>query len=152
MQLTRYSDYSLRVLIYLAVDPDRLATIDEIARSYGVSRAHLMKVVHQLGLRGYVETVRGRGGGLRLARPPEKIRVGEVVRATEENLALVECMDSGASECVIESACGLRPVLREALGAFLAVLDGYTLADLVARRRRPLVALLQSAPGEGARA
>ena len=143
MQLTRYSDYSLRVLIYLAVDPDRLATIDQIARSYGVSRAHLMKVVHQLGLRGYVETVRGRGGGLRLARPPEKIRIGEVVRATEENLALVECMDPVTSECVIEPACGLRSVLCEALAAFLAVLDRYTLADLVARRRRPLVALLQ---------
>jgi Rrf2 family nitric oxide-sensitive transcriptional repressor len=151
MQLTRYSDYSLRVLIYLAVDRDRLATIDEIARSYGVSKAHLMKVVHQLGIRGYVETVRGRRGGLRLARPAEEIGIGEVVRATE-NLALVECMDSGTSDCVIESACGLRPVLREALAAFLAVLDGYTLADLVARRRRPLFALLQAdSVAEGAR-
>lgn len=146
MQLTRYSDYSLRVLIYLAVDPDRLATIDEIARSYGISRAHLMKVVHQLGLRGFIETVRGRGGGLRLARPADEIGVGEVVRATEENLALVECMDSraSASECAIESACGLRPVLREALAAFLGVLDRHTLADLVARRRKPLTALLQA--------
>jgi Rrf2 family nitric oxide-sensitive transcriptional repressor len=145
MQLTRYTDYSLRVLIYLAADPDHLATIDEIARRYGISRAHLMKVVHQLGLRGYVETVRGRGGGLRLARAPERIGVGEVVRATEENLALVECLDAapGGSECVIESACGLRPVLREALAAFLRVLDGYTLADLVTRRRAPLLALLQ---------
>lgn len=143
MQLTRYSDYSLRVLIYLALAPERLATIEGIARSYGVSEGHLKKVVHQLGLRGYVETVRGRGGGLRLARPADEIRIGEVVRATEENLALVECMDPATSDCVIESACGLRPVLREALAAFLAVLDGYTLADLVARRRRPLVALLE---------
>jgi Rrf2 family transcriptional regulator, nitric oxide-sensitive transcriptional repressor len=151
VQLTRYSDYSLRVLIYLAVEPERLATIDEIARSYGVSRAHLMKVVHQLGLRGYVETVRGRGGGLRLARSPAEIRIGEVVRATEENLSLVECMDPRGSECAIESACGLQPVLREALAAFLAVLDGTTLADLVARRRRPLVALLQVSRRAGTR-
>lgn len=152
MQLTRYSDYSLRVLIYLAVDPDRRATIDEIARSYGVSRAHLMKVVHQLGLRGYVETVRGRGGGLRLARPAGEIGIGEVVRATEGNLALVECMDSDASECAIEPACGLRSALREALAAFLSVLDGYTLADLVARRRKPLLALLQTPSPERMRA
>ncbi len=144
MQLTRYSDYSLRVLIYLAVDPNRLVTIEEIARSYGVSKAHLMKVVHQLGLRGYVETVRGRGGGLRLARRPEEIRVGDVVRSTEENMALVECFEPGSSQCVIEPVCGLRSVLHEALGAFLAVLDRHTLADLVARRRKPLARLLEA--------
>jgi Rrf2 family nitric oxide-sensitive transcriptional repressor len=152
VQLTRYSDYSLRVLIYLAVEPGRRATIDEIARRYGISRAHLRKVVHQLALRGYVETSRGRGGGLRLARAPEKIGLGEVVRATEENLALVECMSSVASECIIESACGLRPVLREALGAFLAALDEYTVADLVARRRQPLAALLHAPSPERMRA
>lgn len=142
MQLTRYSDYSLRVLIYLAVDPERRATIDEIARAYGISKTHLMKVVHQLGLRGFVETLRGRGGGLQLARPPEEISVGAVVRASEENLALVECFDRETSACAIERACGLRPVFDEALAAFLAVLDGYTLADLVARRRKPLLELL----------
>jgi Rrf2 family nitric oxide-sensitive transcriptional repressor len=144
LQLTRYSDYSLRVLIYLALAPGRLATIEEIARSYGVSKAHLMKVVHQLGLRGWVETVRGRGGGLRLALDPEAIRVGEVVRATEGSLALVECFDAASARCVIEPACGLRPVLHEALAAFLAVLDRYTLADLVARRRKPLARLLEA--------
>jgi Rrf2 family nitric oxide-sensitive transcriptional repressor len=144
VQLTRYSDYSLRVLIYLAVEPNRLVTIEEIARSYGISKAHLMKVVHQLGLRGDVETVRGRGGGLRLARRPEEIRVGDVVRSTEENMALVECFEPGSSQCVIEPACGLRSVLREALAAFLAVLDRYTLADLVARRRKPLARLLEA--------
>ncbi len=142
MQLTRYSDYALRVLIYLAVEPERRATIDEIARSYGISKTHLMKVVHQLGLRGFVETLRGRGGGLRLARAPHEISVGEVVRATEENLALTECFDAATSACVIESACGLRGVLDEALGAFLDVLDRYTLADLVARRRKPLLEIL----------
>jgi Rrf2 family nitric oxide-sensitive transcriptional repressor len=144
VQLTRYSDYSLRVLIYLALAPGRLVTIEEIARSYGVSKAHLMKVVHQLGLRGHVETVRGRGGGLRLARRAEEIRVGDVVRSTEENLNLVECFDPASSRCAIEAACGLRSVMREALAAFLAVLDGYTLADLVAGRRKPLARLLEA--------
>jgi Rrf2 family nitric oxide-sensitive transcriptional repressor len=144
VQLTRYSDYSLRVLIYLALDPERLVTIEDIARSYDISKAHLMKVVHQLGLRGYVETVRGRGGGLRLARRAEEIRVGEVVRSTEENMDLVECFDAASSQCAIETACGLRSVLHEALAAFLAVLDRYTIADLVARRRKPLARLLEA--------
>jgi len=138
VQLTRYSDYSLRVLIYLALAPNRLVTIEDIARSYGISKAHLMKVVHQLGLAGYVETVRGRGGGLRLARPAEEIRVGEVVRSTEESMALAECFEAGTGQCAIEPVCGLRSVLHEALAAFLAVLDRYTIEDLVARRRKPL--------------
>jgi Rrf2 family nitric oxide-sensitive transcriptional repressor len=144
VQLTRYSDYSLRVLIYLALDPERLVTIEEIAQSYGISKAHLMKVVHQLGLNGYVETARGRGGGLRLARRPEEITVGEVIRSTEENMALVECFDPESSQCAIEPACGLRSVLHEALAAFLAVLDRHTLGDLVARRRKPLARLLEA--------
>jgi Rrf2 family nitric oxide-sensitive transcriptional repressor len=143
VQLTRYSDYSFRVLIYLALQRERLVTIEEIARRYEISRAHLMKVVHELGRHGYVETVRGRGGGLRLARPPEEIGVGEVFRDTEGNLALVECFGP-SGECVIEPACGLRAVLQEALVGFLAVLDRHTLADLVARRRTPLVRLLEA--------
>jgi Rrf2 family nitric oxide-sensitive transcriptional repressor len=143
VQLTLYSDYSLRVLIYLALAPQRRVTIEEIARSYDISKAHLTKVVHQLGLRGYVETLRGKGGGLRLARKPEEVRLGEVVRAMEENMALVECFDPESSRCAIEPACGLRPVLEEALAAFRAVLDRYTLADLVARRRAPLARLLE---------
>jgi Rrf2 family nitric oxide-sensitive transcriptional repressor len=142
MQLTRYTDYSLRVLIYLAADPERRATIDEIARGYDVSKAHLMKVVHQLGLRGWVTTVRGRGGGLELGRPPEEIRIGDVVRSTEESMALAECFDPSTSACAIEPRCRLRSALGEALAAFLAVLDGYTLADLVAGRRKPLLELL----------
>ena len=145
MRLTHYTDYSLRVLIYLALDPERLTTIDEIARRYGISKAHLMKVVHQLGLRGYVETVRGRGGGLRLRRSPESIGVGELVRWTEEDLTLVECFEPRRGDCAIESTCGLRGVLHEALAAFVAVLDRYTLADLVARRRKPLARLLELA-------
>jgi Rrf2 family nitric oxide-sensitive transcriptional repressor len=103
-----------------------------------------MKVVHQLGRRGYVETVRGRRGGLRLARRAEEIGVGEVVRSTEENLALVECFEPASSRCAIETACGLRAVMREALDAFFAVLDRYTVADLVARRRRPLMRILEA--------
>src|SRR5690606_24978136 len=110
VQLTRYSDYAFRVLIYLALAPDRLVTIEEIARSYGISKAHLTKLVHELGLRGYVETVRGRRGGLRLARPAEEIGVGELMRETEGSLALVECF-APRGECVIEPACGLRAVL-----------------------------------------
>ncbi|RIL08191.1 MAG: Rrf2 family transcriptional regulator [Proteobacteria bacterium] len=144
MQLTYFSDYTLRVLTYLALEPERLVTIEEIARRFDISKAHLMKVVHHLGLRGYVETVRGRRGGLRLARRPEEIGVGDVIRSTEESMALVECFDPGRSLCAIEPACGLRGVLHEALAAFLAVLDRHTLADLVARRRRPLRELLEA--------
>ena len=144
MQLTTYTDYSLRVLMYLAVHGGELATIEEIADAYAISRGHLMKVVHQLGLAGYVETVQGRGGGLRLAREPEQIRVGEVVRRTEDNMVLVECFDPKESNCRIEPACGLRLVLKEALESFFRTLDGYTLADLVAPRRKRLARLLAS--------
>lgn len=142
MRLTRQSDYSLRVLMYLAVRPEHLATIEEISRAYDISRAHLMKVVHQLGQAGFVETVRGRGGGLRLARELDEITVGAVVRETEGRMDLVECFEPSTSRCQIEPACALRGVLRDALDAFLATLDGTTLADLVARRRKRLVGLL----------
>jgi Rrf2 family nitric oxide-sensitive transcriptional repressor len=142
MQLTRYSDFSLRVLMYLAVRSERLATIDEIAEAYGISRAHLMKVVHQLGRAGFLETTRGRGGGVQLARAPEEIGVGEVVRFTEGRMDLVECFDPTTSHCRIEPACGLRGVLEEALEAFLGALDRHTLADLISRRRMPLDRLL----------
>lgn len=141
MQLTRYTDYSLRVLIYLAVHKEGLATIEEISDAYGISKAHLTKIVHQLGLAGYLETVRGRGGGLRLARPPAKIRIGDVVRQTEDT-SLVECFDPQTSHCRIEPVCGLRAALKDALQAFLRTLDGYTLADVVGRRREPLARLL----------
>lgn len=144
MQLTSYSDYSLRVLMYLAVRTTELATIEKIAKTYGISKDHLTKVVHQLGLAGYVTTLRGRGGGLRLAREPGRICVGEVIRHTEAKMALVECFDPQGSLCRIEPACGLRLALEEALGAFLRTLDGYTLADLVAYRSKPLARLLAS--------
>ncbi len=128
--------------MYLGLRRNQLATIDEISKAYGISRAHLMKVVHELGRAGYLETVRGRGGGLRLAQDLDAIRVGDVVRRTEANMDLVECFDTKTNTCRIESACALRGVLEEALEAFMATLDGYTLADLVARRRRPLSELL----------
>jgi len=142
MQLTRYTDFSLRVLIYLAVRPDNLATIEELSKAYAISRAHLMKVVHQLGRGGFLETVRGRGGGFQLARAPEGINVGDVVRYSEGKINLVECFDPATSHCRIEPVCGLRGVLEEALETFLETLDRYTLADLVARRRKPLDRLL----------
>jgi Rrf2 family nitric oxide-sensitive transcriptional repressor len=126
MKLTSFSDYSLRTLICLAVR--ERSTIAEISRLYGISEAHLNKVIHQLGAAGDIETTRGHGGGIRLARPPETINVGAVVRRTED-FALVTCLDGGA--CLISPACMLQTALKEALAAFLAVLDRYTIADLV---------------------
>ena len=142
MQLTRYTDYSLRVLMYLAVRPEQRATIDEISKAYGISKAHLMKVVHELGRAGYLETIRGRGGGLRLAQALDAIGIGDVIRQTEGAMNLVECFDPETNGCRISSACALHGVLDEALQSFLSRLDEYTLADLVARRRRPLAQLL----------
>ena len=137
MKLTRYTDYALRVLMHLAARPERLSSIAEIARIYRISQNHLMKVVHDLGKAGYVSAVRGRSGGLRLGRPAEEINIGEVVRHTEDGFDLVDC-----GSCVIAPACGLTGVLGEALRAFMAVLDGYTLADLVESRRDSLRAFL----------
>lgn len=136
MRLTLYTDYSLRVLTYVALKGDRLTTSAELAASYGVSRNHLTKVVHHLGLLGYLETARGRGGGVRLARPAAEINLAEVVRRTEDDMALVNCFDAAAPHCPIAEACLLRSILGEALEAFLAVLEGYTLEDLIAPRRR----------------
>jgi Rrf2 family transcriptional regulator, nitric oxide-sensitive transcriptional repressor len=129
MRLTRYTDYALRTLIYLGLSEPRQGSIAEISRAYGISENHLIKVVHHLGRLGLVKTSRGRGGGLRLALPPEQIIVGQVVRQTEDDLALVECFANDV--CVITSACRLRGVLGEALAAFLTVLDRCTLADLL---------------------
>ena len=131
MKLTRYSDYALRVLTYLAAHDGRLASIREIAERYRVSENHLMKVVHDLGKGGFIITSRGRGGGLRLARPASEISVGEVVRHTEDGFDLVDC-----GSCLIAPACGATGVLKEATAAFLAVLDRYTLADVSVQRGR----------------
>jgi Rrf2 family nitric oxide-sensitive transcriptional repressor len=129
MRLTFYTDYALRTLIYLGLSEPKHATITGVSRANGISENHLVKVVHRLGQLDFVKTSRGRGGGLRLARPAEEIIVGEVVRQTEEDLVLVECFANGV--CAITTACRLRGVLSEALAGFLSVLDRYSLADLL---------------------
>lgn len=129
MRLTLFTDYSIRVLLYLGARPDRLCSIAEVARGYGVSQNHMMKVVNELVRSGYVESVRGRFGGIRLARAPEEINIGTVIRHTEDGFDLLDC-----GTCVIAPACGLTGVLKEAVGAFLKVLDAYSLADLLQRR------------------
>lgn len=135
MQLTRFTDYALRVLIFLSYRKDELATINEIAESYAISEHHLTKIVHQLARLGYVTTVRGKGGGLKLARPPEQINLGEVVRHTEETLHVVECLEEGyQGTCRLFSNCALRGVLREAQEAFLDRLDQCTVKDLLQKR------------------
>ena len=131
MQLTTYTDYALRVLMYLAVHDDRLVTIAEMASTYQLSKNHLMKIVYQLGQLGFIETVRGRSGGLRLGQAPERVALGEVVRRMEPHFNLVECFDPTTNRCPILPACGLSHVLVEARDAFLTVLDRYTLADLI---------------------
>jgi len=136
MRLTTFSDYTLRVLVFLGAHDDRLATVGQIANAYGISAHHLTKVVHYLAQTGYIETMRGKGGGMRLGVAPEQINIGEVVRGTEENRKLVECFDRNASDCRIESACVLRGVLAKALDAFMRTLDGYTLADLLVPKAR----------------
>lgn len=131
MRLSLHTDYALRTLMHLGLYQDRLCSIAEIAETHRISQNHLMKVVQHLGKLGFVTTLRGRKGGLRLARPAERIRVGEVVRGTEEGLDLLEC---GA--CLLVPACVLTGVLNEAMRGFLAVLDGYSVADLVKRPGR----------------
>jgi Rrf2 family nitric oxide-sensitive transcriptional repressor len=136
MQLTRYTDYALRVLIYLAHEDDGLATIGEIAHAYEVSENHLMKVVHGLGKLGYVTTVRGKGGGMKLARPPSEINLGDVVRNTEETLHVVECLAADYDNaCRITSSCRLKGVLKDAHDAFFRHLDQFSIADLIPPKR-----------------
>lgn len=140
MRLTLHTDYSLRVLIHAGVADGKVITINDIAKAFDISKQHLMKVVNNLSQKGYLDTVRGRGGGIRLSRPPRDINVGEVVRDTEETLAIVGCLEQ-RGYCPIQRVCELRGVLDEATQAFLAVLDGYTLADLI-KPRRALSSLL----------
>lgn len=147
MRITQYTDYALRVLIYLGLADNKLSTIGEIAERYVISRSHLMKVVNQLVQEGFVEGVRGKGGGIRLAMPANQIRIGDVVRKIEPDLVLVECFGPG-NQCVITPACGLKNALWQALQAFLKVLDGYTLADFLTQRE-PLLQLLQLEPQPG---
>jgi Rrf2 family transcriptional regulator, nitric oxide-sensitive transcriptional repressor len=136
MRLTNFTDYTLRVLIYLGVNQEggRLATIGEIATAYRISENHLMKIVHHLAKEGYVETTRGNGGGMRLALAPDQINIGEVVRKSEEELAIVQCFEKGNVNCPIIPACTLVGVFERAMRAFFDVLDSHTLADLIVHR------------------
>jgi len=131
MQLTLHTDYSLRVLIYLAQKSDALATITEVADFYQISRNHLVKVVHHLAGAGFIQTLRGKHGGMRLARAADAITIGEVVRAMEPGFDLVECFDVERQHCMVMPVCALKGVLKKAADEFLAVLDGYTLAEAV---------------------
>lgn len=135
MQLTYFTDYALRVLIYAAVRPGSRCLTSDVATAFGMSRHHVVKVVNELRHLGYIDTTRGRDGGFALARQPDRIRIGEVVRRTEGSMALVECFNRDTNTCPLSPACGLKGVLREAFDAFLAVLDRATLADLVAEPR-----------------
>jgi Rrf2 family nitric oxide-sensitive transcriptional repressor len=132
MRLTEYTDYALRVLMHCAVHPERLVTIAEIADSHGLARSHLMKIVNELARHGVLATTRGRGGGMRLAKRPAQIRIGEVVRLLETDFRLVECFDPATSTCGIASSCRLRGLLDRALLAYFRELDAATLQDMVA--------------------
>lgn len=133
MEIRAYSDYSIRVLIQAALRrPDRV-TVDEVTATYGISRHHLVKIVHDLGRNGYLATRRGIGGGFTLARPPEEIRLGEVIRMGEKSDKVIDCFDAADRKCRLLPCCRLKSALDEAAAAFFAVLDGYTLADLIAQ-------------------
>ena len=133
MQLTQYTDYSLRVLIYLAKKPEGLSTASEIAEYHGISRNHLVKVSHNLATKGFILTTRGRNGGMTLSRPPSKIILGDVIRNTEPNFDIAECFNTENNCCVITPSCGLKSIFREAQMGFIKAMDKYTLADAVAR-------------------
>lgn len=146
MRLTDYTDYALRTLMYLGLHREQLVTIREISDAYGISNNHLTKVVHQLGSSGMVQTMRGRGGGLRLAMEPAEINLGAVVRLTEPDFNMVECFDPIRNDCVLAPACQLKDVLRQATDAWLAVLGGVTLDQILSdptglRKSAPLQVL-----------
>ncbi len=130
MHLKRYTDYSLRVLVYLGLHPERLVTISEVASAFDISKNHLMKVVQNLVAEGFVQSVKGKSGGLRLNEAPERISIGSVVRRMESDFELVECLGDNQSCCILP-ACKLKPILQDAAERFLETLDPYTLADVL---------------------
>lgn len=131
MHLTHYTDYSLRALIYLSVHPTKKVSIQDVADFFDISKDHLVKVVHNLSRLGYIESIRGRHGGIKLAKPPESINVGEVVRNVEPHFHLVDCMNNDAAHCNVVPVCKLKGILQDALEQFVTVLDQYSIADLV---------------------
>lgn len=144
MHLTQFSDYGLRLALYLACHPDRLVSVEEVGQAYGISRHHLVKVVQALTDLKVIEAQRGRGGGMRLARRPDEINVGWLIRRTEPHFDLVECFDPETNTCPIAPACGLKGALQRAQRAFLAVLDEYSLDDFRSHRSE-LIVLLDAA-------
>jgi len=147
MRMTLHTDYALRMLVYVAARPGAICTVSDVATAYGLSRNHLLKVALNLRNLGFISTVRGRSGGIRLAKPPGDINIGALVRATEEDFALVECLQPHGGFCAISPVCMLKGIFSEALAAYLAVLDRYTLADAVRNRT-----VLRSLLGMGAEA
>lgn len=141
MRLTTYSDYALRMLIYAAIKPGSFVTIREISEAYGISKNHLMKIANDLSQAGYLRTSRGRNGGLCLAKAPQEINIGKIIRMTEAGIVLVECGDPRTNQCVITRACRLKHVLFDALEVFYRQLEQTTLADLV-EEPKDLLALL----------
>lgn len=151
MRLTKFTDYSLRVVIYLARHPEHLATIADIAGAYDIPANHLMKVVHRLSLRGYIVTVRGKGGGMRLARAPHQINVGDLVRDMEDNMDIAECFSAEHQNCPMLPACTLKSVLAEARQSFLATLDFYRVSDIMGESELPHAAPPHASHGHTAR-
>jgi Rrf2 family transcriptional regulator, nitric oxide-sensitive transcriptional repressor len=150
LRLTHFSNYAVRVLMYAAMNHRTPSAVPDIARAYGISYDHLKKAAAELCRLGYLETVRGRSGGVLLAKPSEEICLGEVIRQTEGDVILVECFDAETNTCPLPPACRLRTALQQALAAFFTVLDGYTLADLVRHREQlaPLIGLDGATPAE----
>lgn len=146
MHLTLHADYSLRVLVYLATHPGQVVSTQEVSEAYGISKNHLVRVVQTLAQHGFVEVKPGRAGGISLSRAPSAINVGKVLRATEPDYHLVECFERETNTCPIAPACGLKPMLFDAREAFLSVLDGYTVEDVVRRSKSSLSALFLPSP------
>lgn len=150
MRLTLFTDYCLRVLMYLSQHPDKLCTAREIAGNYGISLNHVVKVVHRLSQLGYIESLKGKGGGIRLRRRPENINLWAVVQTLEPDFTLVECFDKEHNTCRIVSACGLRGILRDAMQAFGDSLAQYSIADAVSRPQLFATLLAPKQKKEGA--
>lgn len=131
MQLTTFTDYGLRALMYLAAEPDRLCSVRELAEHYGISRNHLVKVVHKLSQLGYIASTKGKGGGIRLARNPAELNLGDMIRSLEPNMDIVECFDKDTNTCKVTNSCHLKHFLFDAKQVFIESLNQHTLADAV---------------------